>query len=177
MRLRDSESLYLKAWEEFQSTLPRRERPIGGPCAALREYFNPRSRVGSDSAPVIGYCISSSFQSTLPRRERPEEPATLWELSEFQSTLPRKERPAGHIYHLIFDNNFNPRSRVGSDGCPYRRATLSYGFQSTLPRRERHPQKIFCCIQCNFNPRSRVGSDTIAANMSLFEKISIHAPA
>ena len=177
MRLRDSESLYLKAWEEFQSTLPRRERPIGGPCAALREYFNPRSRVGSDSAPVIGYCISSSFQSTLPRRERPEEPATLWELSEFQSTLPRKERPAGHIYHLIFDNNFNPRSRVGSDGCPYRRATLSYGFQSTLPRRERPRQSGGCFFVANFNPRSRVGSDIPKKSFAASSAISIHAPA
>ena len=35
---------------KFQSTLPRRERPIGGNHAVLVNNFNPRSREGSDSS-------------------------------------------------------------------------------------------------------------------------------
>ena len=80
---------------EFQSTLPRRERPNadGGTTGRLM------------------------FQSTLPRRERHLHQlrqmltsATLM----FQSTLPRRERrPA--VALVTPRTGFNPRSREGSD--------------------------------------------------------------
>ncbi len=184
---------------EFQSTLPRGERPGAScsississnfnprsregsdtthPAGLLREkisihapargatrdaknfflislYFNPRSREGSDRFFTVFSHIWSVFQSTLPRGERPTalfEPVSHF---EFQSTLPRGERriPA----HWIKRDDFNPRSREGSDGC-------SVVFL-------RHPSY--------FNPRSREGSDycTHSWNFSLVH-ISIHAPA
>ena len=77
----------------FQSTLPRRERldlwtcriviykisihaPAKGatPCLLPKppcwNYFNPRSREGSDSRRSAGWPLHLQFQSTLPRRER-----------------------------------------------------------------------------------------------------------
>ena len=78
---------------QFQSTLPRGERPQDPIPQWLRPYFNPRSRVGSDfehgyfrfstnisiHAPAWGAttilmglsAFSNVFQSTLPRGERP----------------------------------------------------------------------------------------------------------
>ena len=56
---------------QFQSTLPRRERPFRKRLCVDPSDFNPRSREGSDEL----YCVLSdtkwTFQSTLPRRERP----------------------------------------------------------------------------------------------------------
>ena len=54
----------------FQSTLPRRERPVSTKFA----------------------CSSIRFQSTLPRRERPSRLQYVPISFRFQSTLPRRER-------------------------------------------------------------------------------------
>ena len=59
------------------------------PC----QYFNPRSREGSD-------------------RIRTDKPMIL---TTFQSTLPRRERRSARV-PLEHPGNFNPRSREGSDG-------------------------------------------------------------
>ena len=109
--------LRLSTLREFQSTLPRGERPIVH--RALRidyQCFNPRSRAGSDDdarrnvprvstvsihAPARGATVSAivlahrdrMFQSTLPRGERPASRAACWpRYYVFQSTLPRGER-------------------------------------------------------------------------------------
>ena len=121
---------------QFQSTLPRRERPIQGILNALKgmfqstlprrerhiffvseskvNCFNPRSREGSDGRnyPKISYAVW--FQSTLPRRERPLNHFPILMFHVFQSTLPRRERRDSYL--------------AGEGGVT---------FQSTLPRRER----------------------------------------
>ena len=95
-------------------------------------------------------------------------------------------------------DNFNPRSREGSDvtkACfepclkisihaPAKGATRSRRkrgcsgrFQSTLPRRERLLQASIIKRFDNFNPRSREGSDTALKPKTLGGIISIHAPA
>ena len=104
--------------EQFQSTLPRRERLTptgykkrmlsfnprsreGSDARQLGEIlgwrsFNPRSREGSDMPRYLISTMSGKFQSTLPRRERPAHrpDMTLREpWGKFQSTLPRRERP------------------------------------------------------------------------------------
>ena len=124
------------SWIEFQSTLPRRERPFFCFSTDQTHSFNPRSREGSDEEEAcLTFCINM-FQSTLPRRERrlhnrtgsislsvsihaPAKGATYaggrwWPAVKFQSTLPRRERQQ---YHQM--------------------AYRCYVFQSTLPRRER----------------------------------------
>ena len=77
----------------FQSTLPRRERPVEySPILSVVSNFNPRSREGSDTDGWELQQLIAEFQSTLPRRERPRH-------AGIQKTL----------------KNFNPRSREGSD--------------------------------------------------------------
>ena len=96
-------------------------------------------------------------------------------------------------------NDFNPRSREGSDIFRLQVTPIRLLFQSTLPRGERHKGKMYTVIFegfqstlprgerpgqlrtvlfcAYFNPRSREGSDL---NANFYEKdgqISIHAPA
>ena len=78
--------------DQFQSTLPRRERP----------------------AAVLSMSFALKFQSTLPRRER-HDPFKFYTADEiFQSTLPRRERHLSCCILLLL-LYFNPRSRGGSD--------------------------------------------------------------
>ena len=56
--------------DAFQSTLPRRERPITGITRKCQLNFNPRPREGSDPTADPTQLIREVFQSTLPRRER-----------------------------------------------------------------------------------------------------------
>ena len=99
----------------------------------------------------------------------------------FQSTLPHGERPAVTGFVLIWAENFNPRSRMGSDEnrqlsksrIAEFQSTLPHGerlwlfvaaggaggFQSTLPHGERPEIESKALRSTNFNPRSRMGSD------------------
>ena len=122
----------------FQSTLPRRERHNARFAAARR-------RAISIHAPAKGATCwayyrrgwAKIFQSTLPRRERPRLYRNQRLVIVFQSTLPRRERRgrdgglrgrAGISIHAPAKGatsasilggdtmqNFNPRSREGSD--------------------------------------------------------------
>ena len=56
-------------------------------------------------------------------------------------------------------NDFNPRSREGSDGDPDDGDDNKDKFQSTLPRRERRSGSVPVWDSSDFNPRSREGSD------------------
>ena len=137
------------------------------------------------------------FQSTLPRGERLPTQLHRTQHDRFQSTLPRGERPSRLLVTAI-EQNFNPRSREGSDPryvdvivdrwisihAPARGAThlpktlFRFGaFQSTLPRGERHGQRRWAAACKNFNPRSREGSDSDGELVDLLKEISIHAPA
>ena len=109
---------------EFQSTLPRRERP--------KKY-----------AIML---LSPIFQSTLPRRERRVRPP--WQPPRPMHFNPRS-REGSDLRDLArkrrSNENFNPRSREGSDAqrcCMC--LTRPKSFQSTLPRRER--PAIFSCL-------------------------------
>ena len=161
----------------FQSTLPRRERPIALSAASGVSDFNPRSREGSDlqprcnavfaggisihapakgATPVPPRASSAAlFQSTLPRRERLSSTSFSVSMVLFQSTLPRRERPPSACPRSC-RRNFNPRSREGSDVGN----SISYIAEN------------------HFNPRSREGSDpSMRRNHSFSVLISIHAPA
>ena len=83
-------------------------------AAAPQQYFNPRSRVGSDTRTLNASSRSKTFQSTLPRGER-----------RFLRVF------------LPCMRYFNPRSRVGSDQFVPPFSRLMFEFQSTLPRGER----------------------------------------
>ena len=101
----------------FQSTLPHGER-LAVPTEAENRTgcFNPRSRMGSDSAPLTWSCLGCGFN---PRSRMGSDPGSV-----------------GCGTSMAY---FNPRSRMGSDWGRYQaeRATLISGFQSTLPHGER----------------------------------------
>ena len=155
------EAVWMKT-EIFQSTLPRGERHLRREIQ--RQFihnFNPRSREGSDAffhqfdcismisirAPARGATHSPIqgmlpylFQSALPRGERLFSVHTFCRYLSFQSALPRGERRIW-LSALSRRNNFNPRSREGSDSVSARNGKNSTRFQSALPRGERlyHP--------------------------------------
>ena len=147
---------------QFQSTLPRRERPTLDFFQCSYTGFNPRSHEGSDAC-VCLFCRLVKL---------------------FQSTLPRRERRCIRLYFIRLANGFNPRSHEGSDQYGIISDFLLSKFQSTLPRRERllilinihiyisvsihAPTKgatmyyisLLTQLQC-FNPRSHEGSDWV----------------
>ena len=96
----------------------------------------------------------------------------------FQSSLPRGERQKQEVQNGESDN-FNPRSREGSDATVITATASTYSFQSSLPRGERQKQKQDRDANSkDFNPRSREGSDVfldIYINIRIY--ISILAPA
>ena len=122
------------------------------------QYFNPRSRTGSDKkppqsergrnisthAPAQGAtCIHLSATSQVEiSTHAPAQGATLRildlspALNLFQPTLPHRERrrwaapPRWPPY-------FNPRSRTGSDAADEILQLIIPAFQPTLPHRER----------------------------------------
>ena len=170
---------------EFQSTLPRGERPLCGSLAPVFQDFNPRSREGSDNFPTESHLVLSNFNPRSREGSDVSGSTISFPSYRFQSTLPRGERPEPDTACYPDQHNFNPRSREGSDifyGVPAFRgvlfqSTLPRGerrhigvnvlfhdlFQSTLPRGERpreiHPHQS----EHNFNPRSREGSDELTA--------------
>ena len=139
----------------FQSTLPHGERPLHWLSAGL--------------------CLR--FQSTLPHGERRKAPPLPWGcylisihapargatradiINRFRSgiSIHAPARGATKLYGHILTvfNDFNPRSRTGSDS--------------------KHPA-LFAAL-CDFNPRSRTGSDDLALVYCPVLSISIHAPA
>ena len=146
----------------FQSTLPRGERRARRTNVYICKRFQstlPRGERPSCLSSVRG---TSRFQSTLPRGERRTTASPSAEALIFQSTLPRGERLVDLIGTLWpirisihapargatvvpnssvkIGNNFNPRSREGSDTAGELR---KYKYRE------------------DFNPRSREGSDVL----------------
>ena len=150
-------SAVMARYSLFQSTLPRRERPDGrfAPKSNM-EYFNPRSREGSDQRrePVPYY--GRDFNP----RSREGSDAALFSptFSPINISIhaPAKGATAIALSAASGVSDFNPRSREGSDE-----------FGLFMSRQE-----------YNFNPRSREGSDDTAARIQERPApISIHAPA
>ena len=122
--------------EQFQSTLPRRERLLCDFTSLCVCHFNPRSREGSDDDVV---CAFEDFEISIH--------------------APAKGATRARIQSNAHTKNFNPRSREGSDDKLYASAgqfeisihapakgatcrdmryiSTARRFQSTLPRRER----------------------------------------
>ena len=148
----------------------------------IRQYFNPRSRVGNDigqigldlvvnisiHVPAWGTTLTATGFSSkevisihVPAwgttAFRYAQPGT----SRFQSTFPRGERPIMSLY-LSPSTNFNPRSRVGNDvfslcpACNYPSISIHVPAWGTTGPEGRVRSWRY------FNPRSRVGNDLMA---------------
>ena len=99
-------------------------------------YFNPRSREGSDD--LTANIIERFFDFNPRSREGSDliKADMLRSDCAFQSALPRRERRTNQR-KCQFHGNFNPRSREGSDVIVRISPNSSLLFQSALPRRER----------------------------------------
>ena len=121
----------------FQSTLPRRERPLNNQPSSVFVYFNPRSREGSD------------YQFRLIHRQRflisihaPAKGATSCVIrfvycKRYFNPRSREGSDVRHCEGYAGGTYFNPRSREGSDLC----------------------KPVYLHREVYFNPRSREGSD------------------
>ena len=140
----------------FQSTLPRRERPS---CSSSRSltirHFNPRSREGSD---LISFAQSDAV--TPISIHAPAKGATV-----------RLQAFFGFFCH------FNPRSREGSDCIITAIQTSTINFNPRSREGSDKEQSYFASKVEDFNPRSREGSDDTPAISRNQKIISIHAPA
>ena len=139
----------------FQSTHPRGVRQNSMLRGHTLRCFNPRTRVGCDHYLRHSVAKVNRFQSTHPRGVRLIAMATQRLIMMFQSTHPRGVRQTLTLFSILFYIGFNPRTRVGCDVSMLRRFPLA---------------------SC-FNPRTRVGCDFLKLNLSIYNIVSIHAPA
>ena len=129
-------------WLAVRNFNPRSREGSDHKCissASKMRYFNPRSREGSDIQPTRNKReTADKFQSTLPRGERRALLGTLTNDEQISIHAPaRGATPFGRIFRLFAaisihapargatddllaflgqDQDFNPRSREGSDG-------------------------------------------------------------
>ena len=122
---------------EFQSTLPRGERPDEVIYGKDEFCFNPRSREGSDKNVKKGLLMRYGFN---PRsREGSDE-----------------LRQANGVNALRVSIHAPARGATQSTKSTRQCRVM---FQSTLPRGERRITGRSRCLSGSFNPRSREGSD------------------
>ena len=77
----------------------------------------------------------------------------------------------------MLEMNFNPRSRVGSDGhMPDGEPVIMISIHAPAWGATT-PAAVNALLEIHFNPRSRVGSDKKYVKTYMAKFISIHAPA
>ena len=140
----------------FQSTLPHGERLPFVLCSfPNRDYFNPRSRMGSDGAELVRKYRRHYFNPRSRMGSDSSLSNIFWEL-----------------------HYFNPRSRMGSDSCASWARFFSVIFQSTLPHGERrHPLgKLFRQLIISIHAPAWGATRRFNSSHTALS-ISIHAPA
>ena len=108
-------SIFLLSTWKFQSTLPRRERPVIVSCTIKRlSNFNPRSREGSD---LFFMLIYSDLLDFNPRSREGSDYKFFWKFS------------------VSFGISIHAPAKGAT--CTLVSIVVARSFQSTLPRRER----------------------------------------
>jgi len=99
----------------FQSTRPRRTRPVAvANDAGVSSFQSTRPR-RTRPLPGTGIFVPSTFQSTRPRRTRHFTYCNFSTEVTFQSTRPRRTRLRVLIAGYPGIGSFNPRAREGRD--------------------------------------------------------------
>ena len=104
-----------------------------------RYHFNPRSRVGSDAIPVPDFVQKEWISIHAPAWGATRRGRLTWWCLIFQSTLPRGERPC-MATSSIRTFGFQSTLPRGERPCMATSSIRTFGFQSTLPRGERQYQ-------------------------------------
>ena len=144
----------------FQSTLPRRERRSTFTVSISNTSISIHAPAKGATACMAG-CSQSrrSISIHAPAKGATASPGKSYTKAQFQSTLPRRER-LGDIHSAAAKQDFNPRSREGSDD--QRKYDAARSRQHFNPRSREGSDMIASLIskcEFNFNPRSREGSD------------------
>ena len=148
-------------------------------CSAFHklQYFNPRSREGSDENYIHAFSLYLHFN---PRSREGSDYALYDDVSDhvlFQSTLPRGERRLQKLYATLY-RHFNPRSREGSDTTVLPGRPKPFIFQSTLPRGERRQNSSGIATAVVFQSTLPRGERHYRRQYPQgSHPISIHAPA
>ena len=121
--------------------------------------------------------IIKRFQPTLPHGERPSNDMRHCLRYKFQPTLPHGERRiSGYI--CANPDDFNPRSRMGSDYHRLNRRRCHRLFQPTLPHGERPIGYLMPTMTTPFQPTLPHGERRRPVWILLIDLfISTHAPA
>ena len=146
----------------FQSAYPRgTQYPTQFRDTTWNGCFNPRARVGRDASHCRPPSRKPWFQSTRPRGARPIHGADLGFEAMFQSTRPRGARLGFRCVCFGCRDSFNPRARVGRDGCAagigetHRHVSIHAPAWGATAMRRQGKNRGKC-----FNPRARVGRDS-----------------
>ena len=164
--------------QEFQSTLPRRERQgLNFLPSKTREFQSTlprRERLGSIADAAMGLTISIHAPAKGATVQAAESAATT---AAFQSTLPRRER----LFAAYKADVTAISIHAPAKGATSHNSSLSLNiFISIHAPAKGATLYVQASAQgvSNFNPRSREGSDAGAGHRDACESdISIHAPA
>ena len=144
----------------FQSTLPRRERLVWFPHLPLTFWIS--THAPAKGATKIQKTIDNYFlfQPTLPRRERRKSKSFRQKNQNFN---PRSREGSDTRFYVITHHNstnFNPRSREGSDFSCSGRYGEHIRISTHAPAKGATNDTLAARLgEDNFNPRSREGSD------------------
>ena len=139
--------------------------------------FNPRSRVGSDSAVLHELISDRMFQSTLPRGERPSGLITHLAHSVVSIHAPAwgatKTAQMKDIHFIVSIHAPAWGATAGMIAT-----VIAPKFQSTLPRGERHPDLAPIGLGVNVSIHAPAwGATSPPARFRSRHWVSIHAPA
>ena len=148
----------LKELEEFQSTLPRGERQRRWNLTLSATDFNPRSREGSD--PEQNYlCWMPMISIHAPARGATLSFDRCYSQNDISIHAPARGATRGNGRVRADHENFNPRSREGSDGI-LAASWQTWKISIHAPARGATRSRMASFWHfCYFNPRSREGSD------------------
>jgi len=124
-------------------------------CQVISIHAPERGATGSFYLPLLRVDISIHAPE---RGATPTNPANANQAENFnpRSRTGSDIRGSHYRWRLGY---FNPRSRTGSDMAAYPSRKIEDLFQSTLPNGERLVSVRWSFLQVDFNPRSRTGSD------------------
>ena len=105
---------YYQRAQQFQSTLPRRERRLWLRDHSRGNYFNPRSREGSDGTDLVLY-LACNISIHAPAKGATYPPFGGLKAEEHFNPRSREGSDAIMSTSAATIANFNPRSREGSD--------------------------------------------------------------
>ena len=141
----------------------------------MSDYFNPRSREGSDGAESVATMVDTDISIHAPAKGATDTGRGYWLSCNISIHAPAKGatfRVTSKLQQLVISIHAPAKGATLDDVQP-----ALTGAISIHPRRER-PIRIARAPRSHyFNPRSREGSDTLSRAFDNLKGISIHAPA